>query len=204
MTETSISVDEKVFAFGESDFLVESFNPEQFIAKYSSSCDLDSLKSDISEFLTRCENAIMKIMNKDYESFISLATRLTGLKEKIAEIQIPLSHSREQLQIQVESISKECEQLTALLSKYRETEERKYHLQQFLKINRLLEEGETIMNEVLQEFRPIHFLGKNKECKRSTSHRYYETGAMLSECFKYLLYSQNLQHPFLSLVSSYL
>ena len=155
MTETLISVDEKVFAFGESDFLVESFNPEQFIAKYSSSCDLESLKSDISEFLTRCESAIMKIMNKDYESFISLATRLTGLKEKIAEIQIPLSHSREQLQIQVESISKECEQLTALLSKYRETEERKYHLQQFLKINRLLEEGEAILNEVLHSFQ--HF-----------------------------------------------
>lgn len=161
MTDTSVSVDEKVFAFGESDFLVESFNPEQFIAKYSSSCDLENLKSDISEFLTRCESAIMRIMNKDYESFISLALRLNGLREKIGAIQSPLSESREQLQLYVESLSKECEQLTALLSEYRAVEERKHHLQQFLKVNTLLEEGEAIVNEV--ERQTCRFISRRRE-----------------------------------------
>lgn len=142
------AVKEKVFAFGESDFLVENFNPEQFLSKYSSMCELEDLKSDISEFLQHCENAIMSIMNKDYESFISLAMRLNGLKEKVSAIQIPLSESEGQLKVHKESLIRECELLADLLKRYRDVEERKHHLQQFMDLNSLLEEAEGIVNEV--------------------------------------------------------
>ena len=142
------AVKERVFAFGESDFLVENFNPEQFLAKYSVACELEDLKSDITEFLQYCENAIMSIMNKDYESFISLAMRLNGLKEKIGAIRTPLSESEGQLKIHKENLIRECESLANLLKRYRDVEERKHYLQQFMDLNSLLEEAEGIVNEV--------------------------------------------------------
>ena len=142
------AVKERVFAFGESDFLVENFNPEQFLAKYSATCELEDLKSDIAEFLQHCENAIMSIMNKDYESFISLAMRLNGLKEKIGSIRTPLSESEGQLKIHKENLIRECESLANLLKRYRDVEERKHYLQQCMGLNSLLEEAEGIVNEV--------------------------------------------------------
>ena len=36
----------------------------------------------------------MSIMNNDYESFISLAFRLKGLKENIEKVEIPLYQNR--------------------------------------------------------------------------------------------------------------
>ena len=136
MTE---SAKEKVFAFGESDFLVEEFNPEQFLAKYAVSCDLDDLKNDLAEFVSRCENAIMNIMNTDYESFVSLAMRLKGLKEK--------------LQNHKDTLLRECESLVELLRKHQELEEKKRHLSRFLSINSILSQSETLLQEAIHPFR---------------------------------------------------
>lgn len=172
------TVKERVFAFGESDFLVENFNPEQFLAKYSTTCELEDLKSDITEFLQHCENAIMSIMNKDYESFISLAMRLNGLKEKISAIRTPLSESEGQLKIHKENLIRECEALASLLKRYRDVEERKHYLQQFMDLNSLLEEAEGIVNEV-RYLIGYDIEGKAEESDSDASRGYYEYGTKL-------------------------
>ena len=163
------TVKERVFAFGESDFLVENFNPEQFLAKYSTTCELEDLKSDITEFLQHCENAIMSIMNKDYESFISLAMRLNGLKEKISAIRTPLSESEGQLKIHKENLIRECEALASLLKRYRDVEERKHYLQQFMDLNSLLEEAEGIVNEEKQknptQMQVVDIMNMERSCR---------------------------------------
>lgn len=141
-------VKEKVFPFGESDFLVEEFNPEQFLAKYASSCELDELKEDLAEFVVQCEQAITNIMNTDYESFVSLAMRLKGLKEKLQSIKTPLEESKEQVQEHKETILRECANLAALLKRYQELEERKQHLSRFLSINTVLTQSESILQNV--------------------------------------------------------
>ena len=149
MTE---SANEKVFAFGESDFLVEEFNPEQFLAKYAMSCDLDDLKKDLAEFVSHCKHAIMNIMNTDYESFVSLAMRLKGLKEKLHAIRSPLEDSEEQLRNHKDALLRECESLVELLKKHQELEEKKRHLSRFLSINSILSQSESLLQEV------AHFL----------------------------------------------
>ena len=150
MTE---SAKEKVFAFGESDFLVEEFNPEQFLAKYAVSCDLDDLKNDLAEFVSRCENAIMNIMNTDYESFVSLAMRLKGLKEKLHAIRSPLEDSEEQLRDHKDTLLRECESLVELLKKHQELEEKKRHLSRFLSINSILSQSESLLQEAIHPSR---------------------------------------------------
>ncbi|OAO11794.1 oligomeric Golgi complex subunit 2 [Blastocystis sp. ATCC 50177/Nand II] len=144
----SESVKEKVFPFGESDFLVEEFNPEQFLAKYASSCELDELKGYLAEFVAQCERAITNIMNTDYESFVSLAMRLKGLKEKLQSIKTPLEESKEQMQEHKKTILRECESLAALLKRYQELEERKQHLSRFLSINAILTQSEAILRDL--------------------------------------------------------
>lgn len=139
---------EKVYAFGESDFLVDDFNAEQFLSKYSATCDLDDLKSDLGEFLTRCENAIMSIMNRDYESFISLAMRLNGLKEKLQGIRSPLEDSRDVLNMHKENLLHECELLYNLLRRHKELEDKKKHLSRFIRLNSLLSTSESILQDV--------------------------------------------------------
>ena len=146
MSEKSI---EKVFAFGESDFLVDDFNAEQFLSRYSSTCDLEDLKSDLSDFLSRCESEIMGIMNKDYESFISLAMRLNGLKGKLQSIRGPLEDSRETLVQHKESLIYECELLYNLLKRHKELEEKKAHLSRFIRIHTVVTTSERILQEVL-------------------------------------------------------
>lgn len=145
MTEV---IKEKVFPFGESDFLVDDFNVEQFLAKYSSTCNLDDLKVDLSEFLTRCENSIMSIMNKDYESFISLAMRLNGLQEKLQKIKCPLEDSRDLLYQHKENLLRECESLYSLLKRHQELEVKKKHFSRFLQLNTMITTSEQILQEV--------------------------------------------------------
>lgn len=139
---------EKVFAFGDSDFLVDDFNAERFLAKYASTCELDDLKADLSEFLARCENSIMSIMNKDYESFISLAMRLNCLKDNLQTIRSPLEESRDTLQQHKENLIRECETLYNLLQRHQELEIKKKHFSMFIHINSVVTSSEQILQEV--------------------------------------------------------
>ena len=87
-------------------------------------------------------------MNTDYESFVSLAMRLKGLKEKLQSIKTPLEESKEQMQEHKKTILRECESLAALLKRYQELEERKQHLSRFLSINAILTQSEAILRDV--------------------------------------------------------
>ena len=139
---------ERIFPFGESDFIVDNFNPEQFLAKYSATCDLENLKSDLAAFLSQCESAIMSIMNKDYQSFISLALRLNGLKEKMENIRSPLVDNKDRLQQHKEDLIKECEVLSNLLKRYQEIEAKKQSLTQFLHIHTIITQSVAIYSTV--------------------------------------------------------
>ena len=116
--------------------------------KYSATCDLENLKSDLAAFLSQCESAIMSIMNKDYQSFISLALRLNGLKEKMENIRSPLVDNKDRLQQHKEDLIKECEVLTNLLKRYQVIEAKKQYLTQFLRIHTIITQSETIYNSV--------------------------------------------------------
>ena len=143
---------ERIFPFGESDFIVDNFNPEQFLAKYSATCDLENLKSDLAAFLSQCESAILSIMNKDYQSFISLALRLNGLKEKMENIRSPLVDNKDRLQQHKEDLIKECEVLSNLLKRYQLIEAKKQSLTQFLHIHTIITQSVAIYNTVMVLF----------------------------------------------------
>lgn len=145
----SESIHKKVYTFGESDFLLNDFNAESFLAKYSSKCNLEDLKSDLTEFLSSCDQAITSIMNKDYESFISLSMRLNGLKEKLQKIKSPLNDSSDLLKQHKENLIRECESLYNLLKQHQELETKKKHLSQFLSINTIITTSEQIFKEVV-------------------------------------------------------
>ena len=95
----------------------------------------------------------MNIMNTDYESFVSLAMRLKGLKEKLHAIRSPLEDSEEQLQNHKDTLLRECESLVELLRKHQELEEKKRHLSRFLSINSILSQSETLLQEAIHPFR---------------------------------------------------
>ena len=83
-----------------------------------------------------------------YQSFISLALRLNGLKEKMESIRSPLVDNKDRLQQHKEDLIKECEVLSNLLKRYQEIEAKKQSLTQFLHIHTIITQSVAIYSTV--------------------------------------------------------
>lgn len=144
---------EKVFAFSEQELLDESFNPETFVSKHRKFFDLEVLKKDLEEFIEKCQTDIMSIMNNDYESFISLAFRLKGLKENIEKVEIPLYQNRHKYEELKNSLIEKEHIVDNLIAKYNEIKDRKQMLEMFLKIDQYLTLEEQLLVKVCCSFK---------------------------------------------------
>ena len=144
---------EKVFAFSEQELLDESFNPEAFVSKHRKFFDLEVLKKDLEEFIEKCQTDIMSIMNNDYESFISLAFRLKGLKENIEKVEIPLYQNRHKYEELKNSLIEKEHIVDNLIAKYNEIKDRKQMLEMFLKIDQYLTLEEQLLVKVCCSFK---------------------------------------------------
>ncbi|KAK8801993.1 hypothetical protein WA158_006388 [Blastocystis sp. Blastoise] len=147
MSENTNDV-EKVFAFSEQELLDPSFNPDEFVSKHRKFFELEVLHKDLDDFINKCQSDIMSIMNNDYESFISLAFRLKGLKESIDKVEIPLVQNRNKLEDLHSNLIEKQHLVDDLLKQYIEIKGRRELLEKFLKIDQFLLLEEQLLSTI--------------------------------------------------------
>lgn len=182
---------EKVFAFSEQELLDESFNPEAFVSKHRKFFDLEVLKKDLEEFIEKCQTDIMSIMNNDYESFISLAFRLKGLKENIEKVEIPLYQNRHKYEELKNSLIEKEHIVDNLIAKYNEIKDRKQMLEMFLKIDQYLTLEEQLLVKVCCSFKN-HLQIKSNALDIYTKSIYIERICRLDRIVKKMIYSTSI------------
>lgn len=76
--------------------LADSFNVEEFLLSRSHT-SLPDLRSELRDYLSSLKEALVKLINNDYEAFISLSTDLRGEGSRLVQLKEPLSGLKEQI-----------------------------------------------------------------------------------------------------------
>lgn len=75
---------------------VETFNVEDFLLSRSYT-SLPDLRSELRDYLATLKEELVKLINDDYEAFISLSTDLRGEGARLERLKWPLGDLREQV-----------------------------------------------------------------------------------------------------------
>ncbi|KAG7440047.1 conserved oligomeric Golgi complex component [Guyanagaster necrorhizus] len=97
-----------------------AFDIEQFLLSRSHT-SLQDLRSELRDYLATLKEELVKLINDDYEAFISLSTDLRGegvrlnkLKAPLGGLRIQIQHSKAQLQVIQEAIKQKLEKRAIL------------------------------------------------------------------------------------------
>ena len=74
------------------------FNVEEFLLSRSNT-SLPDLRTELREYLARLKEELVKLINDDYEAFISLSTDLQGEGARLERVKWPLGGLRSQIQV---------------------------------------------------------------------------------------------------------
>jgi len=77
-------------------FTAETFNVEEFLLSRSRT-SLPDLRTELREYLAKLKEELVKLINDDYEAFISLSTDLRGEGTRLERLKMPLGDLREQV-----------------------------------------------------------------------------------------------------------
>jgi hypothetical protein len=72
-----------------SYFTAEAFNVEEFLLSRAHT-SLPDLRSELRDYLARLKEELVKLINDDYEAFISLSTDLRGEGTRLERLRMPL------------------------------------------------------------------------------------------------------------------
>ncbi len=88
---------------GNQLLAAEEFNVEEFLLSrtYTS---LPDLRSELRDYLATLKDELVKLINDDYEAFISLSTDLKDEGARLEKLQYPLSGLKEQILVRVACI----------------------------------------------------------------------------------------------------
>lgn len=89
---------------------VDVFNVEEFLLSRSHT-SLQDLRTELRDFLSTLKEELVKLINDDYEKFISLSTDLRGEGDRLLKIKSPLS----MLQTQIKA-SQKTRSLSSLIA----------------------------------------------------------------------------------------
>ncbi|KAI6121729.1 oligomeric golgi complex component, COG2-domain-containing protein [Pisolithus sp. B1] len=81
----------------------ETFDVEKFLLSrvYTS---LPELRTELKDYLSSLKEELVRLINDDYEDFISLSTDLRGEKSRLERIKAPLSNLRQRVLIARKSL----------------------------------------------------------------------------------------------------
>ena len=74
----------------------ESFNVQEFLLSRSYT-SLPDLRSELRDYLATLKDELVRLINDDYEAFISLSTDLRGEGARMEKLQRPLAELRSQV-----------------------------------------------------------------------------------------------------------
>lgn len=65
--------------FSRADFMKESFSVDSFVGSCKGSVPLDTLKTNLDDYLKALKHALIELINEDYADFVNLSTNLVGV-----------------------------------------------------------------------------------------------------------------------------
>ncbi|RXW24973.1 hypothetical protein EST38_g882 [Candolleomyces aberdarensis] len=113
---------------------VEEFNVEEFLLSRSYT-SLPDLRSELREYLASLKEELVKLINDDYEAFISLSTDLRDEGTRLDRLKQPLNGIRSQILESKQELSDIQSNIQAKLKKRATLREEKALLQLLLKIS---------------------------------------------------------------------
>jgi len=78
------------FIFREDEFESDDFNAALFVGKYRRVSSLDSLREQLQEYCQNLKDQLYVILNRDYKDFITIATKLDGVDDRVDHLRQPL------------------------------------------------------------------------------------------------------------------
>jgi len=78
----------------------DEFDVEKFLLSRSH-VSLPELRAELRDYLAQLKEELVKLINDDYEAFISLSTDLSGEGERLERLKYPLAYLKTQILVQL-------------------------------------------------------------------------------------------------------
>ncbi|CAI6010989.1 unnamed protein product [Closterium sp. NIES-65] len=81
----------------KSAFLDPSFDPDAYIATVRRIAPLESVRAELREHLAALKSELVELINRDYNDFVNLSTKLVDVDGAVLRMRVPLTELRAQL-----------------------------------------------------------------------------------------------------------
>ena len=78
-SDKEILVEPQSSCFSRSDFMLDDFQVDKFVAECKKIVPLNVFKRELDEYLRLLKNALIELINQDYADFVNLSTNLVRL-----------------------------------------------------------------------------------------------------------------------------
>ncbi|KAL5523737.1 hypothetical protein ACEPAG_7910 [Sanghuangporus baumii] len=144
-TSTEVDLPELLPLSHDNRFLsAADFNVEEFLLSRSNT-SLHDLRTELREYLAKLKEELVKLINDDYEAFISLSTDLQGEGARLERIKWPLGGLSSQIQESKDQLQSVQDSVKAKLDRRAALREEKSLLQLLLKISDSIARLESLL-----------------------------------------------------------
>lgn len=95
---------------------------------------LQTLRADLSAHLRELQATLVDLINRDYNDLVSMSTSLVGIDDKIARLEMPIGHLKQQFEGSREESAEYLTNLRNLMSERDDVSARRAQLQVFVQI----------------------------------------------------------------------
>ncbi|KAI3885291.1 hypothetical protein MKW98_002683 [Papaver atlanticum] len=90
-------LDSKPLWFKPNSFLQPNFNPESYISDLRTFVPFENLRSELQSHLSSLKLELIELINRDYDDFVSLSTKLVDIESSISRMRAPLTDLRDKI-----------------------------------------------------------------------------------------------------------
>ncbi|KAI3881402.1 hypothetical protein MKW92_034179 [Papaver armeniacum] len=90
-------LDSKPLWFKPNSFLQPNFNPESYISDLRTYVPFDNLRAELQSHLSSLKLELIELINRDYDDFVSLSTKLVDIESSISRMRAPLTDLRDKI-----------------------------------------------------------------------------------------------------------
>ena len=134
------------FLFTDDDFENKDFHAASFVAKYRRATSLDSLRSQLRLYCQSLKDQLYNIINRDYKDFITIATKLEGVDNRVDHLRKPLIELRMDLTVLHDTMVSNLHAISAKIQQRREIANRRRLVQSSLACMTKLTSVEEVLN----------------------------------------------------------
>jgi hypothetical protein len=89
----------RLLCFGKDDFTSETFDFDKFLLKCRKRANLDSVLEDLKDYGLILDNDLIELINTDYNDFVSLSSKLTGVDKVVLSLKKTLKLFKTEVQV---------------------------------------------------------------------------------------------------------